>query len=59
MIDSENIKEIAYNYETKNMEIYLVNPILHNRRNTKIVLIKTNEKYFIQFCQEWIDSKKK
>lgn len=58
MIDSKNVKEIGYNYQTKCMEIYLHNAITHSNRNTKTVIIKTNEKYFIEFTQQWLNTKK-
>lgn len=58
MIDSKNIDSISYNYLTSSMEIKLFDAILHNRRNTKDIVVKTTESYFIEFTQEWLNSKK-
>jgi hypothetical protein len=58
LIDSKNIDSIAYNYLTKSMEIKLFDEILHNKRNTKLIVLKTSESYFIEFSQEWLNTKK-
>lgn len=58
MIDSKNIESISYNYETDSMEINLFDAILFNKRNTKIIVLKTSETYFIEFTQEWLNTKK-
>lgn len=58
MIDSKNIKSIAYNYKTESMEINLFDAVLFNKRNTKIIILKTSESYFIEFTQEWLNTKK-
>lgn len=57
MIDSKNIKSISYNYRTESMEISLFDAILFNKRNTKIIVLKTSEAYFIEFSQEWLNTK--
>lgn len=57
MIDSKNIKSIAYNYKTESMEINLFDAVLFNKMNTKIIILKTSEAYFIEFSQEWLNTK--
>lgn len=57
MIDSKNIKSISYNYKTSSMEINLFDAVLYNKRNTKLIILKTSELYFIQFTQEWLNTK--
>ena len=57
MIDSKNIESISYNYITDSMEVNLFDAILHNKRNTKKIIVKTSYQYFIDFSQEWLNSK--
>ena len=57
MIDSKNIKSISYNYKTASMEINLFDAVLYNKRNTNLIILKTSESYFIQFTQEWLNTK--
>ena len=39
------------------MEINLFDAVLYNKRNTKLIILKTSESYFIQFTQEWLNTK--
>lgn len=57
MIDSKNIESISYNYENHSMEVNLFDAVLYNRRNTKKIIVKTSYQYFIEFSQEWLNSK--
>ena len=57
MIDSKNIESISYNYITDSMEVNLFDAILYNKRNTKKIIVKTSYDYFIDFSQEWLNSK--
>lgn len=57
MIDSKNIESISYNYENDSMEVNLFDAVLYNRRNTKKIIVKTSYEYFIEFSQEWLNSK--
>lgn len=57
MIDSKNIESISYNYENDSMEVNLFDAVLYNRRNTKKIIVKTSYQYFIEFSQEWLNSK--
>ena len=57
MIDSKNIESISYNYKTLSMEVNLFNAILYNKKNTKKIIVKTSYQYFIDFSQEWLNSK--
>lgn len=57
MIDSKNIESISYSYENDSMEVNLFNAVLYNRRNTKKIIVKTSYQYFIEFSQEWLNSK--
>ena len=57
MIDSKNIESISYNYGNDSMEVNLFDAVLYNRRNTKKIIVKTSYEYFIEFSQEWLNSK--
>lgn len=57
MIDSKNIESISYNYENNSMEVNLFDAVLYNKRNTKKIIVKTSYQYFIEFSQEWLNSK--
>lgn len=57
MIDSKNIESISYNHGNDSMEVNLFDAILYNRRNTKKIIVKTSYQYFIEFCNEWLNSK--
>lgn len=57
MIDSKNIESISYNYKDDSMEVNLFDAVLYNKRNTKKIIVKTSYQYFIEFSQEWLNSK--